>query len=240
MADAADGHHRDVHRRRHGPDHVVPNRLCVSLGAGDKGRAHAQVVRAGGLSRLGLRHGVGGDADDLVRPQQRPGPARLQILLAHMDAVGAHGGGDVHVVVDDAHHAPAAAKGHKALRQVQKFLPGCMLFPQLHHAGAAVDGRFDLGEKGILVRCPGPVRHGVEPHLLVCKLHSSLLQKTKNPQTPDVGQPAAQSTLFPSVGMIQIRFRVETLRPPLSPRQRTPRFFNENIIRSFPGLCKPS
>ena len=214
--------------------------LGVGLGAGDEGRAHPQVVRAGGLGRLCLRHRVGGDTDDLVRSQQRPGPARLQILLAHMDAVGAHGGGDVHIVVDDAHHATAAAKGHEALRQAQKFLPGGMLFPQLHDARAAVDGCFDLGEKGVLVRRPGPVRHGVEPHLLVCKLHSSLLQKTKNPQTPDVGQPAAQSTLFPSVGMIQIRSRVETLQPPLSPRQRTPRFFNENIIRSFPRLCKPS
>ncbi|CAN4016204.1 IS66 family insertion sequence element accessory protein TnpB, partial [Dysosmobacter welbionis] len=66
MADAADGHHRDVHRRRDGPDGLPGDGLGVRLGAGDESRAHAQVVRPRRLGGQGLFHGVGGNADQLV------------------------------------------------------------------------------------------------------------------------------------------------------------------------------
>ena len=88
-----------------------------------------------------------------------------------MDPVGAHGGGDIHRVVDDADDALFPAQRHKALRLFQKGVVIQMLFPQLHDACTAVDGGGDLVHKGVLVRRPGPVRHSIEPQLYSFDLH---------------------------------------------------------------------
>ena len=68
LADAADGHHGDVHCGCDGSDGFSGDGRGIGLGAGDKGGAHAQIVGASRLSPQGLLHRVGGDADQLVWP----------------------------------------------------------------------------------------------------------------------------------------------------------------------------
>ena len=137
--------------------------LEMGLGPGDEGRPAAQIVRPGLPGPAGLLRRMGGDADDLIRPQQLPGAFRLQIALAHMDAVGSGGQGDVRPVVDDADGPQSAAQGHKALCLRQEGSVLQALFPELDDGRAPPDGVLNLAEKSLLVRRPGPVGDGVKP-----------------------------------------------------------------------------
>ena len=125
---------------------------------------------------------MGRDADELVRPQQRPGAARLQILLAHVDAVGAAGHRRFHIIVDDAHRAAFAAQRHKPLRRPEHCFMGKMLFPQLHNLRAALHGLGYPPPEIRLVGGPAPVRHRVKPQHAGCEFHmgSSCFAKIKS------------------------------------------------------------
>ena len=180
--DAADGHHRDVHRLRNGPDRLPADGGGIGLGARHKGRAHAQIIRSRRLGGQSLLHIVGRDADELVRPQQRPGAARLQILLAHVDTVGAAGHRRFHIIVDDAHRAAFAAQRHKPLRRPEHCFMGKMLFPQLHNLRAALHGLGYPPPEIRLVGGPAPVRHRIKPQHAGCEFHmgSSCFAKIKS------------------------------------------------------------
>ena len=169
--DAADGHDRDGHRRGYGADRAALYGLRVRLGAGDEGRAGAEVVRAHLIRRAGLLHRVGGDADEPAGAEQLPGPGRGHVLLADVDAVRAREAGDLHVVVYYAQRAERAAERDELLRLAQEFTEGQLLFAQLHYAGAAPYRGGDLREQLAGAAGPDAVRHGVERKPLPCCFH---------------------------------------------------------------------
>ncbi len=105
--DAADGNHGDAHMLSHlGKDSragEIPHILALR---GIHG-AETDIVRTLGFGPQGLLHGVGGNADDRVRPED---PARLSdtaVLLAQVDTVGTEFGGKGEIIIDDERNATA-------------------------------------------------------------------------------------------------------------------------------------
>ena len=72
----------------------------VVLGTCGEYRAYAQVIRSPLLRQDRLFHGLRGNAQYFVRTQEFAHVAGFHVMLSHVDAIRAHGQGDVHVVVD--------------------------------------------------------------------------------------------------------------------------------------------
>lgn len=123
--------------------------------------APREIVGPRGLRGDGLLDVVRRDADDLIRPEQCAGAGTGEVALPDVDAVGPHLDRNLHVVVDDAHDAAAAAEGDKAARFVEEILPAHMLFAQLDEGGTAVDGGPDAAEEVLRIRATtrGRSRH---------------------------------------------------------------------------------
>ena len=66
-----------------------------------KGRAHADVIGAVEHRGAGLLDRMGRHADELARPDDRPGILDAHVVLAQVDAIGVDDRGDVGAVVDD-------------------------------------------------------------------------------------------------------------------------------------------
>ena len=175
----------------------------------------------------------------LVRPQQLPGPARLQVLLAHVDAVGPHLGGDLHIVVDDADGALFPAQGHEPLRLRQEVRLAQVLFPQLDDARPAVDGRRHLAEQALRVMGPGPVRHGIQPQLSGFHLHTSRPPLDTKTADHQIRSSAAESLMISLRWHDPNQVKGQNLAGFLSARASgLPRFRLVSIIRLFAPDCK--
>ena len=114
-----------------------------------------------GLGLEGLGDGLGGDADDLIRAKLGADVPGLHVALAHVDAIGVHGQGDVYVVVDDKGHAVGSAEGFDVFRFVQEVGLVQVLLPELEEGHAAVQALLHDLVQGPAVQ-PVPVGDGVE------------------------------------------------------------------------------
>ena len=170
--------------------------MRVQLGAGDKGRAAAQIIRAVRLRGQRLGGVVGGYAQNFVRPQQRSGTAGRQVALAHMYTVRARGQRNVHVVI---HH-----KGDLPCMAQRRQLPGLgenvggvqRFFPQLHKGGAAIQRGGHRVHQTAAVQ-PATVSHGVQtqPGRFQFHKHSSL-NKNRGCANTRMAHPRNDGTVF--------------------------------------------
>ena len=87
-----------------------------------------------------------------------------------MDAVGVHGLGDVHVVVDDKGDMPLPAQGLKLLGLLQKSALLQSLFPELEHGDAAVQTLLDHVQQRPSVQ-PVPVGDGIQQQIFGITFH---------------------------------------------------------------------
>ena len=114
---------------------------------------------------------MGGNADDLVRPQLGPD---VHIVLPHMNAVGVHGLGDIHIVIDNEGNVPLPAQCLKFSGFFQKFFLRQRFFPQLEHGHAAVQA-FPHHVDELAAVQPVTVGNGVQQQILFIALHTWLL-----------------------------------------------------------------
>ena len=136
------------------PEGIGGGQDGLDLGGGGLDGSHAQIVCAllPGFQRLG--DGLGGGADDPVRPQELPGQVDGQIALAQVDTLGIDGHRNIQPVVDDEGDAVCFRQLMDLLRQSQIFPGGFVLFPNLQEGHTSLEGRlrpaqeFFLGKTG--------------------------------------------------------------------------------------------
>jgi hypothetical protein len=83
----------------------APGTLRVRLVGSREHGTHAQIIH---LQVLGFFHvfpAFHRKTDDRPWPQQPPGHGHGHVLLAQVDAIGPHGQGNVHAVIDQQGHA---------------------------------------------------------------------------------------------------------------------------------------
>ena len=150
LRNAADGDNGDGHGPADGLERLIAHIVGVVLRAGREHRADAEVIRAVLFGQDGLLHGLGGDAQNLVRAQNRADVLRLHIALADMHAVCVHLAGDLDVVIHKERHTALAAERLQLLRFLEELPLLQRLFAQLDHRHAAVqafaNGVTSIGE----------------------------------------------------------------------------------------------
>ena len=170
-ADAADGHHGNGHGPADGLQGVVGHVVGVVLGPGGEHGPHAQIVRAVLFRQQSLLHRLGGHADDLIGPQLPADVQGLHVALAHMNAVGVHSQGNIHIVVDKKGNVIIPAQGLQlpGLCQERGLRQG--LFPQLQHGDAAPQALLHHVPQGPAAE-PVAVRNGVQQQVLFSAPHT--------------------------------------------------------------------
>ena len=179
------------------------------------------------------------DADDLIRPEQCAGAGTGEVALPDVDAVGPHLDRNLHVVVDDAHDAAAAAEGDKAARFLEEILPAHMLFAQLDEGGTAVDGGPDAAEEVLRIRRPRAVGHGIEPQLLRSDVHKKCLLFPRNKNADGSAGPVCSKLIRISLRWHDPNQVMGRGRPaPSQPASAGSPIHNGKIIHRTPPVCK--
>ena len=119
----------------------------------------------------GLLHGLGRDAQNLVRAQNRADVLRLHIALADMHAVCVHLAGDLDVVIHKERHTALAAERLQLLRFLEELPLLQRLFAQLDHRHTAVKAFAHNVDKPAPVQ-PVAVRDGIEQQIIFIAVHT--------------------------------------------------------------------
>ena len=171
LRDAADGDDGDGHGPADGLERLIAHIVGVILRAGREHCADAEVIRAVLFGQNGLLHGLGGDAQNLVRAENGADVQCLHIALADVDAVGVHLAGNFHVVIHKERHVAFAAKRLQFLRFFEEFFLFQRFLPQLHHRHAAVQALAHNVDEPAPVQ-PVAVRDGVEQQIIFIAVHT--------------------------------------------------------------------
>ena len=124
-----------------------------------------------GLGKQRLLYGLGGNADDFVRAQLFADIQCLHVALAHVDPIGIHGQGDVHIVIDQERDAALSAQSLELFCLLQEGPFFQLLFPELDHGHAPVQALLHhLPEAPALQ--PVPVRYGIQEQILFIAVHT--------------------------------------------------------------------
>jgi hypothetical protein len=121
--------------------------LASALVPVGKGGTGTDVIAKGQIGVLQLRHGRNGHTDDGPRPHDPPGQPGRRILLAHVNAVGPHGSGQQHMVVDNKGHPGFPTKPANRLDLI-KCIQGKGLVAVLDHGGPGFNGHAHLIQDG--------------------------------------------------------------------------------------------
>src|SRR5262249_10348054 len=124
---------------------VNPKNWSVNaLGGSRKDRTEADVVGAGISRSARLLQVADGDADDLLRAQQRARAARRQVVLAQMDSVGTCDQRKIHSIIQQAYRCRVSTQRGDPSRRRECFSAPSFLDPQLDDLHAAAKQQLAL------------------------------------------------------------------------------------------------